>query len=386
MRAAGLGLLCVLCSSLPSGGAAAQVPDRLPLRGVLSDRGGEPIDGEIEVRFAIYAERSGGDPLFSETDTIEVERGRFTTFLGATKPLDLSVFAAHTDLFLGVQVGDDEEATPRMRLGSVPFAASAQHAHEATTLDGRGLDELQPRIVGSCDDGQAMVAVEADGAVVCEEVSTLPGPPGERGPAGEQGPPGPRGERGATGPVVQYDCAGQAVSALDAEGRATCVPLARVEVAAGTGLAVTDCGSGTCEIGVAAQAIGMEQVDLPMSHDWQPIELFSGVHFYETGPVFVPASDGQCLVLASWEMNQSVESTTGYAELRANYTEDGAPGSMLSLVGFASAIGGEARGGAFQSTIVPVRTGRSYRFGCTILASGDWVGRPGWCQITRFCQ
>ena len=49
--------------------------------------------------------------------------------------LDLSDFRDHSELFLGVRVGADPEMTPRLPLGTTPFAAFAQHAGSADRAD-----------------------------------------------------------------------------------------------------------------------------------------------------------------------------------------------------------------------------------------------------------
>lgn len=111
--------------SFPAAGRA-EAPSFVPVQGVLTDAGGIPIDGEVEVLFAIYPGQGGDPALWSETQTVLVENGLFSVYLGQVVPLDLSVFRDHGDLRLGITVGQDQEM-PRITLGSTPFAGYAEY-------------------------------------------------------------------------------------------------------------------------------------------------------------------------------------------------------------------------------------------------------------------
>ncbi len=45
--------------------------------------------------------------------------------LGSLNPIRQDVTTGHDQLFLGITVGTDDEMTPRVQLGSVPFAVQA---------------------------------------------------------------------------------------------------------------------------------------------------------------------------------------------------------------------------------------------------------------------
>jgi len=103
----------------------------------------QPVDGQRpapveEVTLGIYAEQTGGGPLWQETQSIAVDAsGRYTLLLGSTQPdgVPLDVFASGEARWLGmVWTRPGEVEGPRMRLTSVPYALSASNAE---TLGGK---------------------------------------------------------------------------------------------------------------------------------------------------------------------------------------------------------------------------------------------------------
>jgi hypothetical protein len=90
------------------------------------------------VTLAIYAEETGGTPLWQETQTVAVDAdGRYTLMLGSTLPegLPLELFATGEARWLGRRFerpGEGEQT--RVALASVPYALKAS---DADTLGGR---------------------------------------------------------------------------------------------------------------------------------------------------------------------------------------------------------------------------------------------------------
>jgi hypothetical protein len=368
----------------------AQVPLRMPVHAELFDESGRAVNGELQIVFAIYAGAKGGTALYRETRTARVEGGQLDVLLGEVVALDPQLFASHGELYLGITVEQDDEATPRLQLGSVPFALSAEHAHDATTLVGLGEDELQRRVVGSCAGGEVLVAIEANGSVRCEPLpDTTRGP---KGADGAPGPVGPRGERGEPGPIMSFDCEGQAVSALDQLGRPTCTPLVDVNVRAGAGLAIDDCAGGTCELGVAPESLGMAEVSLPMSGKFvRHPQLLRDSVLYDDGQDFIPTHDGQCLVLVSLEIaadGQARNPSSGRLGMRVGYREgDAREVKFNSLEAFANLpTDGKPVASTVQHSVISVKAGLRYRFGCYLAGLGDWAGVPLFCQVSKLCQ
>src|ERR1700736_6454931 len=87
---------------------------------------------------AIYAEETGGSPLWQETQSVSVDNdGHYRVLLGLTRNegLPLELFASGEPRWLGVQfqrAGETEQ--PRVLLASVPYALKAA---DAETLGGR---------------------------------------------------------------------------------------------------------------------------------------------------------------------------------------------------------------------------------------------------------
>jgi len=97
----------------------------LQYQGRLTDPGtGEPVvDGSHTMTFRLYASASGGTEFWTETKDVSVQDGLFSTVLGDKTSLDQAVFDGR-ELWLGVKVGADVEATPRQRVLPVAYALS----------------------------------------------------------------------------------------------------------------------------------------------------------------------------------------------------------------------------------------------------------------------
>jgi hypothetical protein len=115
--------------------AATAVPPMIPYSGTTLDGRGNALTGEKIVTFLIYKGEQGGEPLFTETQTVTPDRtGQYKVQLGASLsngiPIDL--FASGEARWLEVQVAG-EQSQPRVLLVSVPYALKAA---DAATLGG----------------------------------------------------------------------------------------------------------------------------------------------------------------------------------------------------------------------------------------------------------
>jgi hypothetical protein len=140
LRAVLLSVVACLGTALP---ASAEAPPFIPVQGFITDLAGAPAAGPLSIHFRLYDAASGGATVHQERFAeVPVQAGTFTVYLGDQVPLPLEIFRDHTLLWLGMQVGDDEELTPRVQLGAAPFAAFAQYCGDATTLGGYTADQL----------------------------------------------------------------------------------------------------------------------------------------------------------------------------------------------------------------------------------------------------
>ena len=122
----------------PQPSVSTSVPRLINVSGVFRPADGQPPAPTEVVTLGIYADETGGAPLWEESQTIAVDRsGRYMLLLGATQadgvPLDL--FASGEARWLGMSWGRTGEVEGRRtRLTSVPYALRAS---DADTLGGK---------------------------------------------------------------------------------------------------------------------------------------------------------------------------------------------------------------------------------------------------------
>jgi len=97
----------------------------LSYQGYLTDASGEPLTGGVDITFRLYDAPSGGAALWTEAHTnvnaVPVEDGLFNVMLGSLTPISSTVWGNGAS-YLGVQVGNDAEMSPREVVGNVPTA------------------------------------------------------------------------------------------------------------------------------------------------------------------------------------------------------------------------------------------------------------------------
>ena len=120
------------------GSVPAQVPRTISYQGILSDSSGTPKpDGPYTMTFRLYDVGSGGIELWSETKSVQLHGGLFSTLLGDSTPFSLSM-TFNVQYWLSIQIGADPELTPRTQLSSAPYSfrsAYADNAHIAFPRD-----------------------------------------------------------------------------------------------------------------------------------------------------------------------------------------------------------------------------------------------------------
>lgn len=117
-------LLAVLLVLLMTAGAVevgAVAPSTMSYQGVLNDGAGNALSGTHTVSFRLYTALGGGSPLWSESQSVTLDRGGFSVILGSITPLNL---AFDQPYFLGVAVDGAAELSPRAALASAPYSLS----------------------------------------------------------------------------------------------------------------------------------------------------------------------------------------------------------------------------------------------------------------------
>ncbi len=156
-------VVALACAALAQTAAVATVPPLIKVSGTISSVN----SGTVGVNFALYAEQTGGAPLWLETQNVALNaNGRYTIYLGAnhTNGVPMDLFASGEARWLGVQPeGQAEQA--RVMLVSVPYAMTAG---DAQTLGGQPLSAfvLASAATGSTTTASSATTAAASGGVV----------------------------------------------------------------------------------------------------------------------------------------------------------------------------------------------------------------------------
>ncbi len=277
-------------AALGAAPAYADAPALLPVQGYLTDADGMPLDGDIVFTFSLYHDASEAVPVFTEEQTISVDSGSFSAYIGqgsaGSGALDLHIFTESPDMWVGVAVAGDAEL-PRFQLATVPYAAHAEHAAWSDETDFAGdadmlggieasayalLEDIPTAVGGLCGAGEAIVAINSDGTVNCAsfgggDITAVTAGSGLSGGA-TTGDAALAVDFGVTQARVSATCsAGQAIQSIDASGGVVCEDDDNTTYTAGSGLSLSGTTfsadtsalqarvSGTCAAGEAISAI-----------------------------------------------------------------------------------------------------------------------------------
>jgi len=131
----GMVIILFFCGTIVQGA----VPGQTTVQGVLINSDGDPVsDGEYQMTFAVYDVPAGGDPLWSETQTVDIVDGIYNVILGQPGN-EIDPTYMDGDRYLGVQVTGDDEMTPRQPIAAAVFAI---RAGDADTLEGKTIDQI----------------------------------------------------------------------------------------------------------------------------------------------------------------------------------------------------------------------------------------------------
>lgn len=141
LSVAGMTLLTGLSTPSLYAQATARPPERLSFQGFLVDGNGDPLGKDApknyDIIFRIYDADTGGELLWSESQTVTVDQGHFSVLLGEGIAVGSEVRPALSTLFRGpsasqrfVQIavkglgqgGSDAVIEPRLQLLSSPYA------------------------------------------------------------------------------------------------------------------------------------------------------------------------------------------------------------------------------------------------------------------------
>src|SRR5271169_4619120 len=109
---------------------ASALPRLVRFAGTVKDLNGNPLTGIVGITFAFYSEKTGGAPLWIESQNATADStGQYTALLGSTKPegLPAELFTSEQARWVGAQVAGQAEQ-PRVLLVSAPYALKAGDA------------------------------------------------------------------------------------------------------------------------------------------------------------------------------------------------------------------------------------------------------------------
>ncbi len=132
-------IYCILILSVILVGSAPAAAQSIliPVEGTVTDADGEPITSDaLTITFRLYDAEEGGLTLHEEPIVTATEEGRFAVYLGESQAIFARLFLSNPELWLSLQVNQDPEATPRIPLGTVPYAAAANYCADAETVGG----------------------------------------------------------------------------------------------------------------------------------------------------------------------------------------------------------------------------------------------------------
>ena len=196
----------LLMTLIPVSGFAGDIPGVITHQGYITDKGGTPVNGMLNMSIGVYKTADGGSSdLIWEEDlgSVQVRDGFYYIQIGNKGGL-LDIFSGYSMLFLEIRI-EGKALTPRQPIGSVPFAFVSSDAvgdiHPKSVSIGKKkvIDESgrwvgenplskadgstdgylskedysrfsnkQERVSGSCSNNMCMVSINADGSVNCE--------------------------------------------------------------------------------------------------------------------------------------------------------------------------------------------------------------------------
>lgn len=125
MKHVACALVVFMVAGLAVSSAPAQIPRVLSYQGVLTDTASNPKpDGSYSLTFRLFGSQTGGSALWTETKTLAVERGLFSTALGDVTPFGPALRFDHP-YWLSIQVASQPQMSPRVRLTSVGYSLNS---------------------------------------------------------------------------------------------------------------------------------------------------------------------------------------------------------------------------------------------------------------------
>ena len=108
----------------------SQVPRIINYQGYIVDKNNNPLRGTVDIVFSIYDGEYSTYSLHTEMITVQTDEGFINVNLGANESLPLSL-PFDKPYWLGLTINNSNLSAKRIKLATVPYAFTANHATEA---------------------------------------------------------------------------------------------------------------------------------------------------------------------------------------------------------------------------------------------------------------
>jgi len=165
----------VTAAAAPARSTQTAAPRLVKFGGVLVEPRSQ-VNGPVEMTLALYKDEIGGEPVWSEIQTVEIDKeGRFAVLIGATQAegLPAELFPSGEARWIGVEVRGEAQQ-PRVLLVGVPYALKAADAEK---LGGKPASDFVSSAsltdqVRQVIEGQSGVTAQATSAGVLQPAQT----------------------------------------------------------------------------------------------------------------------------------------------------------------------------------------------------------------------
>ena len=120
---------------------AGSFPKTINVQGRLTNASNSPLNGNYNFTFRLYESYTGGSPVFESNQTLEVNDGVYDSIL------EISALEFDKPYYLGININNTGEMSPRLNLTSTPYSYRAITAENLSCDDCVGGSNLADTIV-----------------------------------------------------------------------------------------------------------------------------------------------------------------------------------------------------------------------------------------------
>src|SRR5579872_3887720 len=123
--------ILLLFFALHHGLASGQIPRTIDFQGKALLNGTPVSDGMHSLTISFYTLAAGGNPLYSESQQLQVHKGFFSATIGTASPIP-AWLSFDSIYYTGISVDGSAEFLPRTPFSSVPYSLNAESASGLT--------------------------------------------------------------------------------------------------------------------------------------------------------------------------------------------------------------------------------------------------------------